>query len=316
MNNSEFIALLRQPAEITSSQTRALEAILEQYPYFQSARAMQLKGLKNNKSYTYNKQLKVAAAHTVDRSVLFDFITSAEFAQNDIANRLQSRDAYLKTITVFEPQEVISQKSIAIDDAIKMKLKEAQQVLDANLFEEHQPKKKIIKADTKLVAVAEETSEDRLGIGKPLEFDKTESHSFSEWLKLTAVKPINREESSSKENDSEEYNLLAASKDSEMEISEEVEDKARKFQLIDNFIATNPKIVPEKTPSKINLSDLNNVPQESLMTATLAKVYLEQKNYKKAIQAYKILILKNPEKSSFFANQIQEIQTLIEKHSE
>jgi hypothetical protein len=33
----------------------------------------------------------------------------------------------------------------------------------------------------------------------------------------------------------------------------------------------------------------------SLMTETLAKVYLEQKKYK-AIQAYEILILKYPEK--------------------
>jgi hypothetical protein len=34
----------------------------------------------------------------------------------------------------------------------------------------------------------------------------------------------------------------------------------------------------------------------SLMTETLAKVYLEKKNIKKAIQAYEILILKYPEK--------------------
>jgi hypothetical protein len=33
-----------------------------------------------------------------------------------------------------------------------------------------------------------------------------------------------------------------------------------------------------------------------LMTETLARVYLEQKKYQKAIQAYEILILKYPEK--------------------
>ncbi len=41
---------------------------------------------------------------------------------------------------------------------------------------------------------------------------------------------------------------------------------------------------------------------------TLAKVYLEQKKYQKAIQAYEILILKYPEKSSFFADRISDIQ--------
>ena len=50
---------------------------------------------------------------------------------------------------------------------------------------------------------------------------------------------------------------------------------------------------------------------EELMTETLARVYAQQKNYQKAIQAYKILILKYPEKSGFFADQIQELKRLL-----
>jgi hypothetical protein len=46
------------------------------------------------------------------------------------------------------------------------------------------------------------------------------------------------------------------------------------------------------------------------MTETLARVYLEQKKYQKAIQAYEILILKYPEKSSFFADRILDIKHL------
>jgi len=46
------------------------------------------------------------------------------------------------------------------------------------------------------------------------------------------------------------------------------------------------------------------------MTETLAKVYLEQKKYENAIQAYRILSLKYPEKSGFFADQIKRIQIL------
>jgi len=46
------------------------------------------------------------------------------------------------------------------------------------------------------------------------------------------------------------------------------------------------------------------------MTETLARIYLEQKKYKKAIQAYEILILKYPEKSIFFANRIKDIKDL------
>jgi len=49
-----------------------------------------------------------------------------------------------------------------------------------------------------------------------------------------------------------------------------------------------------------------------LMTETLARVYIEQKNYKKAKQAYRILSLKYPEKSSFFADQIRAVVRLEE----
>lgn len=52
-----------------------------------------------------------------------------------------------------------------------------------------------------------------------------------------------------------------------------------------------------------------------LMTETLAKVYLEQKKYTKAIQAYEILILKYPEKSSFFADRINEIKNLQQNNN-
>ena len=50
--------------------------------------------------------------------------------------------------------------------------------------------------------------------------------------------------------------------------------------------------------------------KESLVTETLAKLYVEQKNYEKAIQTYKILILKFPEKNSYFASAIKKLKKL------
>ena len=54
---------------------------------------------------------------------------------------------------------------------------------------------------------------------------------------------------------------------------------------------------------------------ETLMTETLARIYLEQKNYKSAIQSYKILSLKYPEKSGFFADQIQAVKELQKQNN-
>ncbi len=58
-----------------------------------------------------------------------------------------------------------------------------------------------------------------------------------------------------------------------------------------------------------------NETSNSLMTETLAKVYLAQKKYENAIQAYRILSLKYPEKSGFFADQIKRIQILQKNKS-
>ena len=51
MNTTNFTYLLQNPQLVTTEQTNELEVILEQFPYFQSARAVYLKGLKNNESF-------------------------------------------------------------------------------------------------------------------------------------------------------------------------------------------------------------------------------------------------------------------------
>ena len=79
MNVSSYNYLLNEPEEINDVQTVALEKVLDEFPFFQSARALRLKGLYNQNSYKYNFALKITAAHTTDRSVLFDFITSDSF---------------------------------------------------------------------------------------------------------------------------------------------------------------------------------------------------------------------------------------------
>ncbi|WP_300435044.1 hypothetical protein [Christiangramia sp.] len=291
MKVKEFTYLLENPSEITPEQTRDIEKILEKAPYFQAARAIRLKGLKEHQEFSYNSALRKTAAYTADRSILFDFITSPEFNQNEIAKQIREQEERLKQITVYEAEEVHGRRSLDINEAIKMKQSESERVMDPALFErplrseeEERPEK------------AEKSSEEQLGIGKPLEFDGKESHSFSEWLKLTKAQPVDREE--------------------EKEEGETDEGRLRKFELIEEFISKNPKIKPGKTANKANLAEENIAAPESLMTETLAKVYLEQKNYKKAIQAYKILILKNPEKSGFFADQIRAIEKLQDTNNE
>ena len=106
----------------------------------------------------------------------------------------------------------------------------------------------------------------------------SEQNSFVDWLKLSNLKPI---------------------------------DRSTEAEAVDKFISKKPKIRIEANETQTGNDkndDLAN--QSGFMTETLAKLYLNQKNYGKAIQSYKIIILKFPEKNSYFADQIKKIKSL------
>jgi hypothetical protein len=313
MNNTDFTYILQHPQSITHPQTEAVKSIINEFPYFQSARALYLKGLKKESSFKYNQELKTTAAYTADRSILFDFITSDVFVQNEISEFIKQNTAHLKDIDI-DIEDISINKSVKIDDALKQQITATIGVLDPTLFK---PKKEQTQTSTAFIleesenigTAAKETvtpktsATDILKLGKPLEFDKRETHSFNEWLNLTRLKPIERNENTVEE------------KPKEPESSSKI-DKLKKFKLIEEFISKNPKISHTTfSPSKVNLAEVQMIQPEALMTETLARIYVEQKNYKKAIQSYKILSLKYPEKSSFFANQIKAIEQLQEQNN-
>ncbi len=84
MNKQDFINILENPNQIEMDTIIGLKSITSKYPYFQSARVLYLKGLKNKESFKYNNELKVTSAYTTDRTVLFDFITSDVFNESKI----------------------------------------------------------------------------------------------------------------------------------------------------------------------------------------------------------------------------------------
>jgi tetratricopeptide (TPR) repeat protein len=283
MNVTAYTTLINQPSTISELQTDALEKVLDEFPYFQSARALRLKGLYNQNSFKYNYALKVTASHTTDRTVLFDFITSDRFIA--IQKELYDKKALeLLNINVIDdeliaPQEKMDAKKNTLEQSILSSIKVASPV---NL------------SDDLIVA------EEKLAIGKPLDFSKNEKHSFQEWLQLSRTQPIVRE------SDKTTIPLPLPRN----------EGKKKKAALIDKFIESSPKISPVKQGAASTIRiDANKDDHSSLMTETLARVYLEQKKYQKAIQAYEILILKYPEKSAFFADHIKDIKILQQNNN-
>ncbi len=286
MTTSNYTYLLNHPNALSGQQIDDIQRIIVEFPYLQSARALMLKSLYNQDSFLYNDQLKRTAAYTQDRSVLFEFITSQDFKTIDYA-LYQKKLEELFGIEVFDFE--IIENRINLEKPLEKSLeKKENQIAFGIDFEHVEPVDKSIlptstNEKTKLIQ--------KLEIGKPLQFERSEKHTFQEWLQLTSIKPIVRTESN------------------QMSLSEEQKVKSQ-LDIIDKFIEQSPKMPAVEKSEKEDFRVYKTPENTSLMTETLAKIYLEQKKYTQAIQAYDILILKYPEKSVFFANRIEEIKQL------
>lgn len=193
---------------IDENMVTSLNQVVKKYPYFSSAHILLCKGLKNIDSIRFNHKIKIAAAYSANRKILFNIISN----QNK-----------LKTKTV---------------EIQKIKLKHEEETLN---------------------------------------FSRNEMHSFSEWLAITKVSKIKR-----------------------LKVDEK--------ELIDNFINLKPNIKGIK--DKKFFKPIENAKKSleentEIFTETLAKVYLAQGHFEKAINTYEKLKLKFPQKSSFFAEQIK-----------
>ncbi|MCT4625030.1 MAG: hypothetical protein N4A46_15510 [Schleiferiaceae bacterium] len=123
--------------------------------------------------------------------------------------------------------------------------------------------------------------------------------SFMGWLKNLDS------ENKPKENVSFEINTDVVPQ-KKKEVSKE---KAHRIGLIDKFLEDKPRITPSKEYiSLVNLADEEEEDNKQFITETLAEIYVKQGHYNKALEAYEILGLKYPEKSSLFADRIREIK--------
>jgi tetratricopeptide (TPR) repeat protein len=266
LNLTDYTYLLNKPDAVNEKYAATLDSVLSAFPYFQSARVLKLKHLYNQDSFNYNYALKVSAAYTNDRSILFDFITSDSFVS-------VQKGLYEKKL-----EELMNMNVVGSEHVIVAELPTPKDLLEQS----------ILTSIKESAPTSTQQAVEKLAIGKPLEFSRNEKHSFQEWLQLSRLQPIVREE-------------MAPEVDS---------NKKKKIDLIDKFIENNPKIPPIAKDATVPVVAQQTEDTSYLMTETLARVYLEQKKYSKAIQAYEILILKYPEKSSFFADRISDIKLL------
>lgn len=125
-------------------------------------------------------------------------------------------------------------------------------------------------------------------------------HSFAEWLQLKRVPVVPVEKINELKPDE-----VQPAKEPHLPKKEKVTD-----HIIERFIESEPRIVPAKSEfySPGNMARKSLVEHEDLISETLARIYAQQGNLRKAIETYERLKLKIPEKSTYFAALIKELE--------
>ncbi|MBN2486371.1 MAG: hypothetical protein JXB34_10400 [Bacteroidales bacterium] len=304
MNVQEITHFIDNLSELNSETAIDLTLLADQYPYFQAAQLLRIKNLYMLSPAMATPALNFTAAYVTDRRILYYLLHPIE--EKPVIAKPRSHE------------------------------KEVKDTIRENISDTLQYQKELAKADTTDEIEFTASIDLRKEYGQGIELDEYV-------VRINNDKDTFELLSDNTGYTAGEYNVEAGEdvavdqpvNDAEKEVvdilslinknvpaetladshSSNAEGKSKNDSLIDNFLKTNPKIVPVKpgeTPVK-DISEDSVKESDHLITDTLATIYLNQGNYAKAIFAYEKLSLKYPEKSAYFAAQITEIKKLIEK---
>lgn len=191
----------------------------------------------------------------------------------------------------------------------EINLTKSEVVLEDKISTEARDNKEIELEEKALIStsIAPKISESELANLSFVEWLKyKKSHKIDSTIEIEAVTPqIEHIQSADK---SESITSEISSQNKKTGLSrKEIDD------LLNKFITEEPSI---SKPQSNFFNPVKNAKQslkesEDLVTETLAKIYVLQKNYTKAIKAYEQLSLVYPEKKTFFASQIKKIKEQI-----
>ena len=271
MNKQQIIKYIDQPEFLGENDCSTLKTLSENYPYSGILQTLYAKALHNCDSIFFEKQLKKTAIVNANRKKLYQIIHQP---------KLQKTIDKIEVDTQPEAKQTQGEPAKQLTDLDTTRRKE-QESLEQN-FDEVE-KNILIEA-----------------INSTMYLDVPDTIPPIEELIPTQKEEPNLNPPGSQEKIKAEFtdwfsnNNASSNKKKDISI------------LVEGFLDTNNSKPNKKdffSPS--NLAKISLVDNEEFVTETLAKVYVSQGNFEKAIRIYERLMIDNPEKNTFFASRIR-----------
>lgn len=103
LSKDNFNNLVKNPNDINLDQSIAIKKIIKKYPYFQTARIIELIGLKKFNNIRFNNALKTSSIYSTDRSVLYEIIELEKISSNEtlpILSLEKTKNSFIKWLKV------------------------------------------------------------------------------------------------------------------------------------------------------------------------------------------------------------------------
>jgi len=112
-----FNTLVMNPKKISLDQSISLKKIVKKYPFFQTARVIELIGLKKFKNIRFKKALKKTAIQSSNRTILYeiielDNITISE--ENKMFSLDKSKNSFLNWLKVSDKYDILKNNQDSI----------------------------------------------------------------------------------------------------------------------------------------------------------------------------------------------------------
>jgi hypothetical protein len=331
MQNNPLLKFINHTARLNRETLDELRDIRNRYPYFTTVRLLLIRNLFLLEDEAHQKEIESSAPYVTDRRVLYDLIhplapvddVKAETAED--TDEMEPEDFPANEVPAPKPFSDLRSRisgllSVQLEELELLDPGEGDLVLEAPLdfgkiYGGSETENNEGPAD--LLTLEQEEEEE---VGEDVEV--VEVVEVVEAVKeVEGVKEVEEVEVEGEAAEGEVNTFrgwLLALENMEKEVPEVPGPVAyvasRKTELIDKFIESNPRMKPrtESTPH-MDISADSVKEHDGIFTDTLARIYIRQGLYQKAIFAYEKLILKYPEKSGYFAGQIEEIKRITNK---